>query len=93
MTKEDRKLINSPQFKQWQRLGLAEIIVDLKVQTWVWTAKGKEIPYNVRVGVANLAKGDPIYPVEKDRAAVEPLIKKDWRKFGFNEYGYFLVDE
>jgi hypothetical protein len=93
MTKDDQKLVKSPQFKQWQQLGLVEIIVDLGEALWRWTDKGnKHAKYSTRSTVTNFVKGLPLYPVEEDRARIEPLIRKDWLKDGFTEDGYVLVD-
>lgn len=94
MTKTDKKLIASPQFKQWQKHGLVELFIDEGEQFWRWTAKGRKYAkYSTLVGVVNFANGQPLYPVAYDRASIEPLIRKDWLKDGFTEDAYLLVEE
>ena len=93
MTKDDLRLIDTPQFKQWQQLELVEIITDLNKTLWRWTDRGnKYAKYSTRTTVVNFVKGLPIYPVEADRASVEPLIREDWAKDGFDHAGFALVD-
>jgi len=98
MTKFDMILIKSEQFKQWVTQGIAELFFDNGPggdgkQYWRWTEKGKSYAkYSTLTGVVNFVTGQPLYPIEVDRKTIEPMIRKDWLKDGFNEDGFMLID-
>lgn len=88
------KLMNSPQFEQWTKHGMAELFADQGTVYWRWTDHARRtLKSSTLATVALHVMGLPLYPVKEDAERIEKLIRADWLKDGFAEDGFLLVDE
>lgn len=93
ITPSDKKLIKTPQYQQWKRVGLIEELEDEGEFVWRWKEEiRKSIQYSILHTVTEYVKGEPIWPVLEERERMTRLIKETWFRF-FDQDGFYLIDE